>query len=189
MTGRYETLRKINQNTFSVYIASGRDLQDALVPGPVQAAHGQVTYLYMGHDLPFLNLPPTLRHKTEFRKIEGFSGLIGAIRSDESVLLFIQHSLEHMEDYESSIHVLAEECRSHARHVAPVVILSVSHDDIIEELGTCSDRFIIFTDKTRRSVAGRRNHEQKTLTGCPWPADTSCTQKQVHRYGQQPLTD
>jgi hypothetical protein len=106
MTGRYEILRKINQNTFSVYIAPGRVLSEALIPGPVRMMHGPVTYLTFGHAHPFLSLPPDQTHRIGFRRVEGMSGLIGAIRKDESHLLFIQYSREHLEEYETSIPVL-----------------------------------------------------------------------------------
>lgn len=187
MTGRYEILRKINQNTFSVYIAPGRVLSEALIPGPVRMMHGPVTYLTFGHVHPFLSLPPDQTHRIGFRRVEGMSGLIGAIRKDESHLLFIQYSREYLEEYETSIPVLAETCRTHARHHAPVVILAVSHDEIIEQIGIRSDRYIILTDKTRKTKGGGRDLGQKTLHECP-RADGPCpSRKEILRYGQQSL--
>lgn len=188
MAGRYETLRKINQNTFSVYIAPGRDLQNALISGPVRTVHGPISYLFFGHADPLVSLPPDQKYRIDFRRIEGMSGLIGAIRKDESHLLFIQYSREHLEEYENSIPILAEECRTHARHIAPIVLLSVSHDSIIEQLGIRSDRYIIISDKNRKTIAGRKITAQKTLSDCPISSGLSHPQKEVHRYGQQPLS-
>lgn len=187
MSGQYETLKKISQNTFSVYIASGSDLQNALIPGLVHAVQGPVTYFSMGHTMPILSVSPDQRYMIDFRKIEGFCGLIGAIKKDKAHLLFIQYSHEHLEDYEKNIHVFADECRNHARHIAPVIILSVSHDSIIEQLGINSDRYIIFTDKKRKTFVGRRIPAQTTLNQCPMPSCLPDTQKQMYRYGQQTL--
>ena len=71
MAGRYETLRKINQNTFSVYIAPGRDLQNALISGPVRTVHGPITFLFFGHAEPLLCLPPDQKYRIDFRRMEG----------------------------------------------------------------------------------------------------------------------
>ena len=188
MAGRYETLRKINQNTFSVYIAPGRDLQNALISGPVRTVHGPITFLFFGHAEPLLCLPPDQKYRIDFRRMEGMSGLIGAIRKDESHLLFILYSREHFEEYEKSIPILAEECRTHARHTAPVVLLSVTYDHIIEQLGIQSDRYIIITEKNRKTIARRNIAAQKTLNDCPISPGSSHPQKEIHRYGQQPLS-
>ncbi|HOJ97026.1 MAG TPA: hypothetical protein PK024_09360 [Methanospirillum sp.] len=187
MTGRYEILRKINQNTLSVYIAPGRVLSEALIPVTVRMMHRPVTYLTFGHTHPFLSLPQDQTHRIGFRRVEGMSGLIGAIRKDESNLLFIQYSRELFEEYETSIPVLAETCRAHARHHAPVVILAVSHDEIIEQIGIRSDRYIVLTDKKRKSKGGGRDFGQKTLHECSLSDGISPSQKETLRYGQQVL--
>ena len=187
MTGRYDLLQKINQNTFSVYIAPGRDLQIALISGPIQTTHGPISYLSFRYTDPILTLPVNLKHRINYRNVEGISGLIGAMKKDESHLLFIQYSHEHLEEYESSIPALAEECKTHARYIAPVVLLSVRHDNIIEALGTLSDRYIILSDKIRKSVGGRNHKIQKTLNESPCSIRTSPSSGNTKQYGQQHL--
>ncbi|KAF5088152.1 hypothetical protein KSK55_00430 [Methanospirillum purgamenti] len=187
MTGRYDTLQKINQNTFSIYVAPSRDLQQALVSGPVQTIHSPITYLFFGYDEPLLILPSHLKHRIYFRRIEGLAGLIGAMKKDDSGVLFIQYSRDHIEENESNIHFLAEECITHARHIAPVVILSVNHDHIIEQLGLLSDRYIILTDKTRKTIAGNKCAKQKTLHECISLPPSIHPLQPTKQYGQQSL--
>lgn len=187
MTGRYELLQKINQNTFSTYVAPGRDLQIAFISGPIQTIHGQITYISFGCSDPLLTLPLHLKDRITFRTIEGLSGLIGAIKKDESQLLFIQYSREYFEEYERSIPILADECKVHARHIAPVVILSVRHDHIIEELGIRSDRYIILSDKNRRFINGKKHKDQKTLDESPSSPCIFSSAEHTIRYGQQSL--
>jgi len=187
VTGRFELLQKINQNTFSVYIAPKRDIQNALIPGPVQSIYGPITYLSFGHTDPALSLPPHLKHLVDFRRVEGMGGLIGAMKKDESDVLFIQYSREHLEEYEHNIPLLAEECKNHARFIAPVVIIADRHDHIIEALGRLSDRYIILTGKNRSLIGGKKFAVQKTLNDYSRSKQSSHSSGHLKLYGQQSL--
>ncbi len=185
MPGRSEKLMKVNQNTFSVYVAPVHDLQNALISGPIRSVHSTTTYLFFGGALPLISLPPDLQPLVNFRKIEGLCGLLGAVTHDDSSLLFIQYARELLEE-EDAHRALADVCRSHARDIAPVIILSTTHDAIIDNLGQLSDRYVILK-KTRKSGSRRRKNSQKTLDDWESLHTSPIIFKRVQQYGQQTL--
>lgn len=96
-------------------------------------------------------------------------------------------SCEHLEECEHNIPLLAEECKKHARFIAPVVIIADRHDPIIETLGRLSDRYVILTGKNRNLIGGRKFAVQKTLSDYSNSKKSSHSSKHLKIYGQQSL--
>jgi hypothetical protein len=77
MPGRSEKLMKVNQNTFSVYVAPVHDLQNALISGPIRSVHSTTTYLFFGGALPLISPSSRLTTIGNFRKIEVYVAYSG----------------------------------------------------------------------------------------------------------------
>lgn len=164
MAGRLDHLKTVVQNTFSVYLVPRRDLQNALNTGVVAAATGSILYIQQGHSAPLITLPSHLKHNMEFRRVEGISGLIGAIRKNSSNLVLIEYSHLLFEEYEDYLSVFANECKMHARHTSPVILFASSIDSVLRDLGSQADRFISMADNRRREAKNEQTGKfQQTL--------------------------
>jgi recombinational DNA repair protein RecR len=109
-----------------------------------------------------------------------------AVTHDDSYLSLFQYCTGTLEE-EDAHRALADVCRSHARDIAPVIILQTTHDAIIDNLGQLSDRYVILK-KTEKVVPAEENIVKKTLDD--WESlHTSQSIQRVQQYGQQTLPE